>query len=277
MKHFVHLGTVLLAAAALAGPVSAQTAAFNTFNAAVGPFVRNLPYSGEGVTTVSQTLGDGTRIDQTTTAKVYRDSAGRERREQTVAGLTALNPLSASETLVTIFDPVEGANYTLDPKRRTARRMPLVITMTTMQTPQGVGRATVIRRAPADLGDMTFRVGTGTPPSGALMRAGPGPFSVQTLSAKPIDGVTATGIVWKTTIPVGQIGNDRPIEISDEQWTSTDLNVVVLSKHHDPRTGDVEYRLTNIIRAEPQADLFVIPSDYQVVGAQLKIGPAAPK
>ena len=30
------------------------------------------------------------------------------------------------------------------------------------------------------------------------------------------------------------------------------------------RTGVVEYRLTNISRAEPPADLFMLPSDYTV-------------
>lgn len=51
----------------------------------------------------------------------------------------------------------------------------------------------------------------------------------------------------------------------NEQWTSTDLRVLVLSRHHDPRSGDVEYRLTNIVRAEPPRDLLVMPSDYTVV------------
>jgi hypothetical protein len=43
--------------------------------------------------------------------------------------------------------------------------------------------------------------------------------------------------------------------------------MVVLSQHHDPRTGDVEYRLTNISRAEPPHDLFTVPADYDVIDA----------
>ena len=70
-----------------------------------------------------------------------------------------------------------------------------------------------------------------------------------------------------TTIPAGQIGNDRPIEITDEQWESAELKLLVLSRHHDPRTGDVEYRLTNVSRAEPASYLFTVPSDYTVVGS----------
>ena len=41
--------------------------------------------------------------------------------------------------------------------------------------------------------------------------------------------------------------------------------MVVMSQHHDPRTGDVEYRLTNINRAEPAHDLFAVPADYDLV------------
>ena len=39
--------------------------------------VRGAPYSGEGTTTVNATLMDGTRVNRQTTAKLYRDSAGR--------------------------------------------------------------------------------------------------------------------------------------------------------------------------------------------------------
>ena len=87
----------------------------------------------------------------------------------------------------------------------------------------------------------------------------------KTLGTRQIEGVTATGRKTITTIPQGQIGNDRPIEITDEQWESAELKLLLLSRHHDPRTGDVEYRLTNISRAEPAAYLFSVPSDYTVV------------
>lgn len=68
-----------------------------------------------------------------------------------------------------------------------------------------------------------------------------------------------------TTIPAGQAGNDRPITISDERWESADLKLLIESHHHDPRTGDVEYRLTKISRKEPPADLFKVPEGYKIV------------
>jgi hypothetical protein len=50
--------------------------------------------------------------------------------------------------------------------------------------------------------------------------------------------------------------------------------MLVYSRNSDPRTGVVEYKLTNINRAEPPADLFTIPSDYTV--NQPPLPPPAP-
>ena len=68
----------------------------------------------------------------------------------------------------------------------------------------------------------------------------------------------ATGHLTKSTLPDGT-------DVIDEQWISTDLKVTVMSKHHDPRTGDVLYKLTNIVRGEPEASLFIVPHDYAIV------------
>jgi len=88
------------------------------------------------------------------------------------------------------------------------------------------------------------------------------------LGTRLIENISAVGRLTRTTIPAGQIGNDRPIEITDERWESPDLRVVLLSRHHDPRTGDVDYRLTGIQRTEPTAALFSVPSEYTIVGKE---------
>jgi len=58
--------------------------------------------------------------------------------------------------------------------------------------------------------------------------------------------------------------------------------MLVYSRNSDPRTGVVEYRLTNINRSEPPADLFAIPPGYTVVeqaewGARGAGGRGAPR
>ena len=66
-------------------------------------------------------------------------------------------------------------------------------------------------------------------------------------------------------IAAGAVGNERPIEVVTERWFSPELKTVVLAKHSDPRLGETVYQLSNIVRAEPPADLFVVPADYKVV------------
>jgi hypothetical protein len=249
-----------------------------------GPVVVDAPFMGEGRTTVSQTLSDGTRIEQSAVSKFYRDRAGRVRREQSILGLGA-NPAGTTQTVITIDpDPGDAFAFTLDPAQRTARRVPRVmvpaglalstpylnaervrtVSPTSPQPPaepQPVARGRAAPDAPPPPppppgGRGAGRGGRGAPPS-ANTRS-------ESLGTRQIEGLTATGQRTITTIPTGQIGNDRPIEIVDERWESPDLKLLVQSRFSDPRTGVVEYRLTNISRIDPAPDLFTVPADYTV-------------
>src|SRR5678815_1778321 len=87
-----------------------------------GPAVIGAPFSADATTTVHATLGDGTRLDQSTTDRYYRDSIGRVRVEKLMNGLPA--PTTMAERHVrTIIDPEpgDGAVLTLDAQTRTAR------------------------------------------------------------------------------------------------------------------------------------------------------------
>jgi hypothetical protein len=115
----------------------------------------------------------------------------------------------------------------------------------------------------AGAGAGTWTVGGGVmdgPPMRVTMRKTAGePIGKQT-----IEGVSAEGTRNISTIVAGEIGNDRPIQITGESWYSADLQMVVMSKHSDPRTGDESFRLTNISRSEPAAYLFQAPTGYQI-------------
>ena len=85
------------------------------------------------------------------------------------------------------------------------------------------------------------------------------------LGVQNIEGVDADGSRTITTIPAGAIGNERPIEIVYEKWYSKELQLVVMSKHSDPRFGEQTYRLTNIVRNEPDPSLFSLPTGYKLI------------
>lgn len=228
--------------------------------------VRNAPYFGDAVTTVTQTLSDGTRIGQRTTARVFRDATGRTRREQTIIGLGVLEGKDAP-TITVDPDPGDGIAYQLDADTRTARRVSAVSAATPVNVTLSLSALDNSLRV---LGGAT---GAGARGGGAARTGGARSATPQgqdvrqvetSLGTRVMEGVKATGHRTTTTIPTGQIGNDRPIEITDERWESPELRVLVYSRYVDPRSGEVEYRLSNVVRSEPPADLFVVPPDYSL-------------
>lgn len=233
--------------------------------------IANTPFSADGTTTVTQTLGDGTKIERRTTAKLYRDSTGRVRREQTVIGLDRLNPAATPQTTIT-FDSVPGdpAPYTLNPAARTARRGPRGVQWLTAAgfylsyAVRGDDRRAVGINSPVNTWIAPLELSTSRGAQTASIPPDLKPIE-ESLGTRQIEGVKATGRRKTTVIPAGRVGNDRAIQIIEEQWDSPELNMVISSRFSDPRTGVVEYRMTNINRAEPRADLFAVPSDYTVV------------
>lgn len=89
-----------------------------------------------------------------------------------------------------------------------------------------------------------------------------GKKKIESLGKQTIEGVEAEGTRSTRSIAVGEIGNTLPIEIIEESWYSPDLQVLVMTKHSDPRSGVRTYRLTHIERSEPQRSLFEVPADY---------------
>src|SRR5262245_26954764 len=88
-----------------------------------GKVVKDAPYSADAVTETIQTLGDGNRIVRNSSSKVYRDSAGRTRREQ---ALNVVGPWAVSgeaQVMITINDPVSDVHYNLNSSTKTAHKM----------------------------------------------------------------------------------------------------------------------------------------------------------
>jgi len=80
-----------------------------------------------------------------------------------------------------------------------------------------------------------------------------------------MQGVLVNGVRTTHTIPAGEIGNDQPLSIVTEVWTSPDLKTTVYSKRTDPRMGEQTFKLTNLVRTEPDASLFTVPPDFKIM------------
>jgi hypothetical protein len=94
-----------------------------------------------------------------------------------------------------------------------------------------------------------------------LVPAGKG--ETKSLGTRDFNGVKADGTQTTHTIAAGAIGNERPIHIVSERWFSPELQLVVYARTSDPRAGETIYRLENLQRGEPPAELFKVPDDYK--------------
>src|SRR5882762_8841742 len=225
--------------------------------------VKGAPYTATINHESIQTLADGNRIVQNNTGTIARDSQGRTRQD---AALPTIGNLSAASAphLVFIQDPVAGTSYTLNLTDRTAWKNPMPATGTAGPS--------------AAVGSGTFFIQTGSgvppvppppPPMIALTKhlatEEQAEANTEPLGSQTMEGVVVNGVRTTRTIRAGEIGNDRPIRIVTELWTSADVKTIISSKRNDPRMGEQTSRLTNIVRAEPDPSLFTVPSDFKII------------
>ena len=256
---------------------------------------KDAPYSAEAVTESVQSLADGNRIMTRNTTRIYRDSDGRVRREQ-------MNAAGTEVVSINISDPVAGTSYILEPATHIAYRNGLFITAADPggATFGAVGQGAFIATRSPEVGVVVARPTKDSAvladelkikvademkvadeikmhSAGAMIAYGPlvstsdvKKTTQEDLGQQTIEGVAANGTRSITEIAAGAIGNEQPIRILSEQWFSLDLQVLVLTKHIDPRAGETIYRLNGIVRAEPAHSLFELPPDYTLKESQIK-------
>jgi hypothetical protein len=210
---------------------------------------------------------------------IYRDSQGRVRRE--------------FPDEVSIMDPNSGVGYTLNTKDLTYRKMTVHVSVNSFNAAgasigsSGGGGGPLFVPGPAGAaavagggrGENVKFIATQTvtdgPNIGVAYSFNGQAVTMSTstntsqkresLGTQTMEGVSAEGERRTSTIEAGAIGNDRPIQIVSEGWYSPDLQVEVMTKHSDPRTGEEVMRLANINRAEPDPSLFAAPVGYQLI------------
>jgi hypothetical protein len=245
-----------------------NTFTFVTSEMSFDRLVKGAPYSAQAVTETTQVLSDGNRIVNTNSASVYRDGEGRTRREQTLKAIGNFSPSGEPFVTISINDPVTGVSYVLEPQSRIARKVggfriqaPPGAAQYKISSPDGEPKVFTFNRTAN--GEVQTKPGSGEMKM-RIERDRNGTWRSEELGTQTIEGVNAVGTRTTITIPAGQIGNERAIEIVDERWFSPDLKTIVMTRHTDPRAGETVYRLTNINRAEPDHSLFEVPGDYTI-------------
>ena len=249
-----------------------------------GPHVTGKPYSARAITESTQSLADGNRLTQRNEAVIYRDSAGRTRREQTLSGVGQWQT-QRPVTMISIHDPVAGKSYVLDPAANTAREIRrFQMAIAHAQEVVGAG-ATEVRAiydgaggAPGPASTSVTVIGADGRQDVRVYAPAAGGFAVapfpegttgvyepaEDLGEQVLEGLLVEGTRMIDTIPAGLIGNERPIEIVTERWYSKDIDALVLQRFSDPRFGETTYRLVNVVLGEPSPDLFEVPQGYEI-------------
>lgn len=193
--------------------------------------VKDSAFSAETLREENKRLFDGLIVKQQSKGLIYRDSFGRTRQEQPfekIGGFAVLGENNLPKRLVNIVDVVSGNFYSIDLETKTYFNVQILS-----------GSPLTPRNESKDA-------------------------KKESLGTKNFEGVSAEGTRLTIEIPIGQIGNDKPIFVVTEKWFSNELQMIVFSKHTDPFIGEVTFQLTNIKQGEPSTDLFVIPKDFKM-------------
>jgi len=197
------------------------------------PSVPNLPFTAKVVISSTRMLGDGTQVQRKTTNVIARDSQGRWHNE----GRQLLAVADSSEPrifYIGIYDPQSRTRSVIYPAQKLVRVFHV--------NPSAI----TVPRQTAPL------------PNGVIL-------SKFELGTQVAEGLELHGTRETRTFPAGVYGNDRPFEVVDEFWYSSDLKINIIVRHNDPRTGVQTVGVTELTRTEPDPKLFEVPEDYRRV------------
>jgi hypothetical protein len=218
--------------------------------------VYEAPFSAVAVTRADLRLPDGIRLAQRTTARYFRDTNGRVRIEHRMDGLP--EPRTVRERrvrLMLVANPCSGGITTVDPTTRTVGLLPRDVMARTAGSdfvmPVGGVRFLHVAR-PRDIAG-----GRALTPPGTLV-------DEEALGSRTIGGVETFGHRVTMTTLAQQVGNDRPITVTDEWWYSPDLRLVMAADYKSTDLGTISYRVTQLRGGDQPEHLFTLPEDYEL-------------
>jgi hypothetical protein len=215
-----------------------------SYGSPFGAPVLNAAFSAEATLIFTRRLDDGTLIEQRAKALYYRDSAGHVRAEWVDIGLGGQNRTAGRYTSIWIM-PGDGWVYAMDPSDQTFRSLPGFLASDMFNGGQ---------RVIMPVGTDTYESFLGSNHWGARDDVD--------LGQRQIEGVNTTG----RRVTKANLDNEERALI-EERWESPELKVVLYSRLSDSRAGaSVDYRLTNITRAEPPPQLFAIRPEMSTHG-----------
>ncbi len=207
--------------------------------------IKNAAFSADLVTVNDHAEGKP-GINTTFHGKVARNSQGES---YFAMELTRPEPDPTLPMRVTITDFAARTVTSLDQQSKTAYVSHL--------------SATAMGAAPILTPGSSPATADGRPPATAAMAAKGPEVKTESLGTKDIAGLQAVGVrTVRSSAPNG--GSDKPFVSTVDTWTSPDLKIIVLTEVRTSNGDHHVTRLENIVRTEPSAALFQVPSGYTV-------------
>lgn len=193
--------------------------------------ISNIPFSAVVQISSTRLLPDGSSEMRKTENNIARNSQGviyNEMRRMMPVAFKGTAPLTSSH----VYDPGSRLSTTWEPA-------------------SNVARSTVLNPR-----QMQERKPFTVPVDGAVDTD---------LGESSMSGVSVHGLRRAFHIEPVEGGTLKPLVVTDEYWYSEDLHLVMLQKHDDSRTGEQIVAVTDVQRAEPEANRFAVPDGYRVV------------
>ena len=205
----------------------------------------NAPFFGDVEILSHERLPDGT--EHVTTARNYlaRSSSGRiyqERHPMAPADLLGKTSVLSEHT----YDPSSRQSIMIFPSQHLAREV-------TLRAPEAVPASARSPEQQPRQADLT-----------------------QTdLGTQRMNGLELHGVRKERTVPAAISGTGKPLVVTDEYWYSDELSIYMIIRHIDPRTDGQLVAVSNVQRAEPPAEQFLVPPAYKVVDETTPQAPIA--
>jgi len=196
------------------------------------PHIANAPFRAKVVVRWDQPLVGGGTVSKMYYTMVARDSQGRVRRER-----RSFIPADSSDEppLLTfsITDPISDTST--------------ICTETTMACSRGLFRARL---------DFVDDSNDGLPAGNNSTRT--------SLGQQTMNGLTVVGTRETEAGTAGSGGSRRVALTSTEVWYSPDLHVDLSVIRNNPQTGKVTLTVTDLVRGQPDASWFAVPSGFSL-------------
>ena len=199
--------------------------------------IAGAPFSGTVEIISKELLPDGSTRTRQTVNHIARNSAGviyNERRRLVAPAYQGEPSLLSSH----IYDPQTRISTFLDPRTRLARQ-------------------TVLKQAPRNMENNA--------PQTLVPTVRRPNLTTTDLGTETVAGLQLHGTRKERLVPASLSGTGKDITITDEYWLSAELNVYLIIRHNDPRSGEQTVGIVDISRSEPDPATFQIPARYKVV------------